>query len=386
MVQKVMKADEALYWVEKILPEDEIQKYAEYAVTDFGAYGHLILDGLYGDDEDDEDDEDGLYKGEPLPDNFVGSQSRYKDSNARLAYLGKYHKGDMNSTGGEFPKGPEVFYYRTGPDYKRYESYELSKEMKDGYKEITIRGWGQCGHFARKSFDHLTGTKGRPADLPQPSIARIGQKSEKHNWTVVNFDLSDTSKHTVENDERICVDLWMYAMGAPYEHCICTLKQVHKEEVKVFRCIDAKGPIEYGRKEYTVFDWKEELAKKGAPKRLMTHDRLVGAAEGHIASIELHEEGYPSKLTSSVDDLADRLSNAVEEIMGITEDMVEYTRRQDNILMNQKLRIASLEKSTRRYRRVNQNSVDNGNRRNRSNGSANQSSETNFDRNRQYYI
>lgn len=93
------------------------------------------------------------------------------------------------------------------------------KGAKDGGKiTAEIIGAGECAYFAGRAFADLKAgkaLKGKPA----PLVQQVADPSIPHNFVMVNMDAED-------QDDWVMVDYWLYALGIPWEKCVCAVKSV----------------------------------------------------------------------------------------------------------------------------------------------------------------
>lgn len=93
------------------------------------------------------------------------------------------------------------------------------KGAKDGGKVAAeLIGAGECAYFASRAFMDLKAgkaLKGKPA----PLVQQVADPSVPHNFVMVNMDAEDES-------DWVMVDYWLYALGMPWEKCICPVKDV----------------------------------------------------------------------------------------------------------------------------------------------------------------
>lgn len=111
-----------------------------------------------------------------------------------------------------------TFSYDEGKDDK---TAPTVKGAKDGGKiTAEIIGAGECAYFAGRAFSDLKSgkaLKGKPA----PLIQQVADPTIPHNFVMVNMDADDEK-------DWVMVDYWLYALGIPWEKCVCPVGSVPK--------------------------------------------------------------------------------------------------------------------------------------------------------------
>jgi len=72
-------------------------------------------------------------------------------------------------------------------------------------------GWGQCDYFGLMAYNNLKKPAVGKMAGKAPIVSKISTPG--HNWVIVNQDAPKAN--------WMLVDLWLYAMGVPYNKSIC---------------------------------------------------------------------------------------------------------------------------------------------------------------------
>ena len=120
--------------------------------------------------------------------------------------------GRYSSANGKTFDRPVRVFYTAGPN--RNTAPTIHATNIAGASVTDLRGVGQCEYFAMGAYADLKipARGGQPAPIVQ-KIATPG-----HNWVLVNGDAAN------QND-FVCVDYWLFAMGIPRPQCICLTPQ-----------------------------------------------------------------------------------------------------------------------------------------------------------------
>ena len=93
------------------------------------------------------------------------------------------------------------------------------KGAKDGGKIVAeIIGAGECAYFASRAFQDLKSGKALKGKTA-PLIEQVADPSVPHNFCMVNRDAPDQA-------DWVMVDYWLYALGIPWEKCVCQVGDV----------------------------------------------------------------------------------------------------------------------------------------------------------------
>lgn len=229
-----IKVEDALKFVKPHI--SEVKKLRDYAVSDFLGYIDIVKD--YAELEE-------VQKTWAL-------YLKWKD-------LCNSDKAKYSSANGTAFKPEVQFVYKVGKTVaeaptlvdkvktiKEHATNTKGKEVdlkKDGYREATLRGVGQCEYFAQQAYGHLK------VPAKTGSVAPLVRKiaTPGHNWVIVNYD--DESQNKPEL--WVQVDFWLAALGLPLDKCICAYSKravQFKEKIEIVLTYDPNSATETDEK------------------------------------------------------------------------------------------------------------------------------------------
>jgi hypothetical protein len=231
-----IKIEDALKFIRPHL--SEVKKLRDYAVSDFLGYISIVQD--YAD----------LEEGQKTWALYL----KWKDLVASDS--GKYSSSNGTSFKPEIP-----FVYKNGkdkeeaptivPGVKTLKEYVAQKKgsvkeaelKKDGYREATLRGVGQCEYFAQQAYGHLKVPA--KSGTTAPLIKKIATPG--HNWVIVNYDDESAKKPEL----WVIVDFWLAALGLSADKYVCAYNKravKFKEDIEVVFTYDPNTQTEVDEK------------------------------------------------------------------------------------------------------------------------------------------
>lgn len=176
---------DALSFVNTHCGSKKLAAYRDYAVTDFLQY-YNVKD--------------------------IAAQISVAEMQKSWALFSKWHDRSDPGAGAAYPKSVD-FFYTEGANKTTAPTNNVDKAAK-GAKAAQLKGFGQCNYFAEMTY----------ALLKKPAVGKMAGKGplvEKistpgHNWVIVNRDAPKA--------DWVVVDLWLYALGVPFDKCVCLAK------------------------------------------------------------------------------------------------------------------------------------------------------------------
>ena len=176
-------------WVQKFVSESQVKKFRNYAVTDLTQY--IDTDGKSSSD----------WISKYIPD---------AELHHAWALYEKWHTRTDGAYGGVYPKEIQ-FQYVPGKNRMTKPTIDVAKGTA-GAKQAKMVGWGQCDYFAKMAYNKLSVPAVGPMAGKAPIVTKLSTPG--HNWVIVNYQ-------PAQKANWMLVDLWLYAMGVPYNNSIC---------------------------------------------------------------------------------------------------------------------------------------------------------------------
>ena len=172
--------ENALYFVSLHCGARKAASYRDYGVTDFL----------------------GFYK------EFTEVITKPEIQKTWALFLKWYERKDPGG-GAAYQKSVD-FNYKDGADNNTAPTMNVDKQAA-GAKAAQLKGFGQCNYFAEMAYGLLKKPAVGKMTGKGPRVKKVS--TPNHNWVIVN--------HDGPKADWVVVDLWLLALGVPYDKCVC---------------------------------------------------------------------------------------------------------------------------------------------------------------------